>query len=78
MDNDLYYRLIANPRRLKKYNEYLDYDEKLSNILKMKYPDYNISNELLTDIKNRINDIIVNSEINLIVNDIINNVEITQ
>ena len=78
MENDLYYRLIANPRRLKKTNQYIDYDEKLINILKIKYPDYNISSELLTNIKNKINEIIVNSEINLIVDNIINNIELSE
>ena len=45
MDNDFCYRLIANPRKLKKSNEYIDYDVKLHELLKKKYSDYNISDE---------------------------------
>ena len=76
MDNDFCYRLIANPRKLKKSNEYIDYDVKLHELLKKKYSDYNISDDIFTKIKNEINEIIINSEINLIVDDIINNIDI--
>ena len=75
MDNEIFYRLIANPRRLKKTNNYNNIDDELLNIIKKKYDNYDITNECFQKIKSSEN-VLINNEINLIVDDIVCNVNI--
>lgn len=74
MENDLFYRLIANPRRLKKNNNYNNYDDELLNLIKKMYDNYDITNESYEKIKKSIENILINNEINLIVDNIIRDV----
>lgn len=77
MENEIFYRLIANPRRLKKNNDnFNNTDDELLNILKKKYNEYEITNDSYDKIKKSIENVLINNEINLIVNDIICEVNI--
>jgi hypothetical protein len=71
--DDILYKLIANPNRLKKkdVNSNNIYNTELLRVLKLKYNQYEITDDMYNKIKKQIDDIVINDEINLIVNEMI-------
>ena len=77
MENEILFRLIANPNKLKKKRDNVNtFDYELLEILKKKYDRYEITNDSFEKIKKGIEDILINQEINLIIDDIINEIPI--
>ena len=76
MDSDMFFRLIANPQRLKRnQNINNDNDElMLLNSIKKYYDVSDISTETFIKIKESINKIINQYEINLIVDDLVEDI----
>lgn len=76
METDMFLRLIANPQRLKKnQNINNDNDElMLLNSIKKYYDVSDISTETFIKIKESINNIINQYEINLIVDDLVEDI----
>ena len=76
MDSDMFFRLIANPQRLKRnQNINNDNDELiLLNSIKKYYDVPDISTETFIKIKESINNILNHYDINLIVDDLVEDI----